>query len=704
MHWQYTPYLYPLFIAAAISAALASLTWGRRQAFAALPFVLLMLAVSVWSLSYALELAAGDLAVKITWAKVEYFGIVTLPLAWLIFSLHYAGRERYLRFLHQVPLMAIPFLTLVLVWTNEYHGLIWSETRLDTSPGFAVLVVSHGWWFWVNAAASYLYLLAGSVLLLGTLLRSHRLYRGQLFALLAAILLPWVGNGLYLSGLNPFPHLDLTPFTFALAGLLIAWGLFRFRLLEIVPIARSALIEHMQDGVLVLDPQDRIVDINPAALRILGLDNGAYLGKNVREAISTWPEGTAEDQEIKTEVTIPIGLEQVHYELHISPLHNRQDHFTGSLAIFHDVAERKNAAEMIRGEQEISARRSIQLSAVAQVAREAASIRDLDTLLVQTAQLISARFDFYHTGIFLLDAQREYVFLRAASSPGGQHMLARQHKLKIAHNDTGSNSSVPVGIVGTVAQAGEPRVALDVGKDAVFFDNPDLPETRSELAMPLKSRGQLIGVLDVQSTVPAAFANEDVEVLQVLSDQIALAIDNTRLLQESQEALRELERLFARQVGQSWRHRLANSSLAFAYDRIGIKEASSSPALFEQEDGFKLEAPLNLRGVRIGSLCLHRENEAGDWTPEELDFISQALSQTALALENARLLEETKLHAEHERLIHEIASRMRETLDLDTILQTAASEMRRALDLAEVELYLVPPSLASQPVLPGEQE
>ena len=183
-------------------------------------------------------------------------------------------------------------------------------------------------------------------------------------------------------------------------------------------------------------------------------------------------------------------------------------------------------------------RRTTELEAAAQVARGAAAIRDSEQLLKETVHLISDRFGFYHAGIFLLDEARQYAVLRAASSESGGHMLARRHKLKVGEE----------GIVGYAAGTGEPHIALDVGEDAAFFNNPDLPLTRSEMAVPLKVHDQMIGVLDVQSTEPAAFSEEDVAILQALSDQVALAIENARLFEQSQRALQDLDTLYGRRA------------------------------------------------------------------------------------------------------------------------------------------------------------
>jgi GAF domain-containing protein len=180
-------------------------------------------------------------------------------------------------------------------------------------------------------------------------------------------------------------------------------------------------------------------------------------------------------------------------------------------------------------------RRAVQLRAAAEVARRATAILDIDQLLDEAVHLISDRFGFYHAGVFLVDENREYAVLCAASSQGGQHMLERGHKLAVGK----------AGIVGHVADTGQPRTALDVGKDAVHFVNPDLPETRSEMALPLTSRNRIVGVLDVQSTEEAAFGQEDVAIVQIMADQLANAIENARLFETTSRHVEELTALRA---------------------------------------------------------------------------------------------------------------------------------------------------------------
>jgi len=336
------------------------------------------------------------------------------------------------------------------------------------------------------------------------------------------------------------------------------------------------------------------------------------------------------------------------------------------------------------------ARRSAQLEAAAQVAREASAIRDTDQLLDQTVHLISEQFGFYHAGIFLTDEARQYAVLQAASSPGGKNMLARRHELKIGE----------VGIVGYTAGSGEPRIALDVGTDAVFFDNPDLPNTRSEMALPLKIHGRTIGVLDVQSTQANAFTEEDVAVLQVMADQITLAIENARLLEEAQRALQELETLYGRRARETWREQAARRTSAYRYTGVGVEpvatvsldtrgaQPSHKPIIVQEDGSRQLIAPIHLRGQTLGSITLRQSAEDAPWSDEETALVEELSTQIGLALDNARLLEETQQRAEQEKLIGDITARVRETLDVDTVLQTAIREIGQALGLAEIEVRM----------------
>ena len=360
MHWQSTPYVLPVVISAIISTWVALLTWRRRHTPGATSFSLLMWAVAEWSLAYALELGSPDLPTKLYWDNISWLGAVCAPTLWLAFALQYTGRARWLTRKSVAILAVEPLVTLLLVWTNQFHGLIESKIRLDTSGSFSALVMTYGGWYWINIAYSYVLLLFGTLLiclLIPALIRSASLYWGQVSALLIAVLAPWVGNALTTFGWSPFPYLDLTPFAFTITGLAVAWSFFRFRLLEIVPVAREAVIESMRDAVIVLDEQNRIVDLNPAAQRLVNRTPSEAVGQVFTQVFSAWPELVERYRDVieaDDEVVLGEGEALRYFDLRISPLYRRNGHLTvtGRLIVLNDITEHKQAERALRESEE----------------------------------------------------------------------------------------------------------------------------------------------------------------------------------------------------------------------------------------------------------------------------------------------------------------------------------------------------------------
>jgi GAF domain-containing protein len=326
--------------------------------------------------------------------------------------------------------------------------------------------------------------------------------------------------------------------------------------------------------------------------------------------------------------------------------------------------------------QELSQKTKL-INAASFVAHQAAAIQDLDRLLRHTVNLISEQFGFYHVGIFLTNQRGDYVNLQAASSEGGKRLLERGYRLGVGTE----------GIIGFVAAEKKNRISLDVGKDAIFFDNPELSGTRSELSLPLIVRNRVIGVLDMQSAEVSAFKYDEIDIFQTMADQIAVTIENTRLITESQLVISQLETISNENTRQNWRSELTVRKPKFHYSVSGVHSIEKS---VPQKGENILDVPIVLRGQKIGTISLQRKTEFHKWTAQEETLAAKVADQTALALENIRLVERTRQRANREQAIANVTARVRETLDLDTVLRTTAREIQRALNLQEAEVRLLP--------------
>ena len=244
------------------------------------------------------------------------------------------------------------------------------------------------------------------------------------------------------------------------------------------------------------------------------------------------------------------------------------------------------------------------------------------------------------------------------------------------------------GIVGYVTARARPRVALDTGADAVFFDNPHLPLTHSEMALPLIIRGHVIGALDIQSEKTNAFSEDDVEIMRTVADQLAIAIENTRLFTESEAIIGQFQALTALQTRDAWVNYLRRRAPAYQYTHLGVRPltdvrpAESQPT----ESGWTLRVPIELRGQEIGVINLRRKQSSPTWNQREQELAAEIAAQVALALDTSRLLEETQKNAARDQMIASVSNRIRQTLDMETVLQTAADELRNAFGLTEAEV------------------
>lgn len=322
------------------------------------------------------------------------------------------------------------------------------------------------------------------------------------------------------------------------------------------------------------------------------------------------------------------------------------------------------------------AQRARELEAAAQVAREATAFRGVEELLTSVVALIAEAFAYDHVSVYLMDEQGRNLILSAASSEAGKALVRSGFRQKVGE-----------GVVGTAAKTGLPRIVSDVRTDPDYLSLPGLGAVQSEVAIPMRVGERVVGVLDLESYRPQAFPAASVTIMQTLADQITLALENARLLSASQQAVEELQRLYSEQAREAWARLIAGGVSAYRYTGVEVV-----PLVDERETGRtmrRLELPLKLRGQLLGTIVLERPLQQPAWTEDERLIAEAIAEQAALALDNARLIAETRARAARESMTAEIAARLRASLDVEKVLQTAVLDLGRALGAMEVNIRLV---------------
>ncbi len=348
-------YVALVYLVAAIPYAWLGLyAWRKRPAVAVTPFAWVMLAISIWAFLYSLEIFLPTLPAKLFILKIEYFGIVSLPVYLLFFALEFTGKSHLLTPRIRLLLWVIPSLTLLLVWTNEYHHLMWDRETLSAVRGLRLLDIRFGVFFWVHSVYSYIILAFTNVLLIIELLQRPRIYRIQISFVVLGMLLPLVGNLIFVIGINPIKNLDVTPLFFLPAALGLSWAIIKYRLLEVLPPEHLTVLESMKDGVIVLNPQGRILYLNPIMEKLFNRTENDALGQPLSQVSEPYAEKLSPyltGNEQRAEIMLGEGKQAKVYELTVSPVSSLNN--SDSIIILHDITERKETELALARRQSI---------------------------------------------------------------------------------------------------------------------------------------------------------------------------------------------------------------------------------------------------------------------------------------------------------------------------------------------------------------
>jgi diguanylate cyclase (GGDEF)-like protein/PAS domain S-box-containing protein len=518
MNWIYTPYAAVLHSAALLAFFLAILILFRRKTPGASTFSLLMLAVAEWSLTSGFEAASVALEDKIFWSKFEYVGAVLAPTLFLIFTLEYRQLSRFLSPGYIILYSVLPLTALALTVTNEFHGLIW--TGFTPSPeGMNSIIYHHGIGYYVLFGYSYLLILAGMLILSFGLRYTKPPYRQQIYLLLFGAALPILSGLLYTLGIDLFPGLDIIPVSFLITGVITSISILQFRLFSLLPVARHAVIEHMNDGVLVVDMQNLLADINPAAEKFLGIQSRSVLGQPIEQVMPKWFALTQQLAEVK-EAQIELKTDETpprYFEVRIRPLYGQKE-LTGRLIVFHESTLRRKAEkELSHQNEELSIINRINLAVAAGLDME----QTIKTLHEQCSLVVP--IDIFYVALY--DESRALISVPV-------HYERGRYRSGIVR-DINENP----GTLGSIIRSRQTLYLRDNIRAVtrpLNVQSDTEKRARSYVGIPLTVRDKIVGIMSIQSYRPMAYRDDQIHLLERIAVHAAIAIENARLHAEVQ--------------------------------------------------------------------------------------------------------------------------------------------------------------------------
>ena len=516
-----------MFFAGVMSVALAVISW-RQKSSGGLYFVLLMAVIAEWAFTSVGELSALSSSAKIAWSKLEYIGIVNLPVLWMLFVAQYTQRIHWFTRARLLLFWILPLLTLGLVMSNEWHRLIWVSTLPVSSQMGAPIIYEHGPAFWVFLVYTYGLFVLGTIWLIHFALRSNRLFRRQVVIMVSAALFPIFGNLIYVI-FDPLPGMDLTPIAFMITGLLLTWGTFNVHMIDLAPVAREAVMERMNDGIIVLNQNNIIVDVNPAAAQLIGMDAARLIGQPIIDAMPEQKklvEQYLDTMDTQAEVKLN---ENLWINLRISPLYDQHKQISGRLIVIRDITDDIAGKEVIKQSEQryrdlysVTQRQTQEMILLDQVRSMLGQELDINTIAHNVVERIAGTFGYTLVSLYM--RQGDSLIL--------QHQVGY---VKVFHE-------IPItkGIAGKVARTGQALLVNDITTDPEFMKAVD--GIKSEICVPLFDRDRVVGILNIESSDEKRLGETELHLMLEISKEVSIAIWRARLYTEAKQAEEALTR------------------------------------------------------------------------------------------------------------------------------------------------------------------
>jgi diguanylate cyclase (GGDEF)-like protein/PAS domain S-box-containing protein len=491
----------------------------RQNATGAAALTSLLFALAWWDITYGLFWAGTPALTKNFWLDITYVGAVTVPVALFVFSLQITNRQGWLKRPLAIVIYLEPVFVLVSLFTDPYHGLFFAGKRVENSA-----VILHGGpVFWLNVVYSYVLILFSTILIVRAYLGSSGIYRRQLGIILFGIGFAWLNSIIVVADLNPLPGADNTPFSFTVTAVAFAFALGKYRLLDLVPVARDSLVEKMTDGLLVIDAQNRIVDMNPAAQSLLNI-NAETLGRPVKEVIKEWPHYEEIISDFK-QAQIEIELEaepKKQVDMQVIPIKDGSEKDIGRLITLRDITDRKQVEA--KGQQQHILSQSLQ-----ETAQALNSTLDYEGVLEKILVNVGRVVPIDSANIALLDdtGVLDYVLFYGYM----EHNVLKDELQSLSLGDSP--------IFKKVFETGEPIIIPDTHADPDWIVIPSGAWIRSYAVMPIRIKERVVGVLNLDSAAAGMYTPEHIHNLRAFADQVAIAVENARLFAVAERELVE---------------------------------------------------------------------------------------------------------------------------------------------------------------------
>jgi len=512
------PFTLILILTGGIAWALAIYLWKQRNQRGTFALIFILIGAGIWCFLYSMEVFTYHIPLIKTMAKLEYFSITCIPVLWFLFAIEYTNQDRWLKRKYIPYFFIVPVILVGFVLSNDWHGLIWNNIYINASLSPPEIIYQHGTVFWLLVVHDYVLMLAGTLVMVSALIRFPGLYRRQMSALLLASVFPWLGNAAFIFNLKLTFGLDLTPIAFVLSCVMFGGAIFRYRLFDLVPVARERVLENMSEGVMVLDPWDRVVDMNSAARNLLGVDRTQQIGQTPDALFRQWKQWSIHDPANPDARMELQGLEKEDsfIEVKVSSLVDWRGKYSGRFMVLNDISSRKRAEKREQEEKVLAEAFRDSIAAVT-------SSLDQDEIFNKMLEFVRKVVPHDASTIATFDESGNARF------PYQRGYIERGYENEI-RNLVLDPKDMPHWK--EMMDSHQPTIIPDTESDPGWIKVPNMEWVKSYLGMPILIKNQVIGLLNLDSAKAGHFTDLHSNRLQAFTNQMAVALQNADLFKE----------------------------------------------------------------------------------------------------------------------------------------------------------------------------